>query len=124
MGLNVGGVDPDLPKMKKRLAKNPTHCMLLIIQNKKIGTLPGAKAGEVIWYYNTDDKRNEALSSTMKTLASTNTSDCSWLPQKNALEIRDVVALIRPNRIFVMVSTLFFERTIHRYLALTRGYYF
>jgi hypothetical protein len=51
--LEQGRVDPELLKIKVKLAKNPED---YVINNptKKIGMLLGAKAGDVIWYYKTD----------------------------------------------------------------------
>lgn len=54
--LEQGRVDPDLLKIKVKLAKNPQD-YAVNSPNKKIGMLLGAKAGDVIWYYKTDEKR-------------------------------------------------------------------
>jgi DNA polymerase I len=50
--LEQGGVDPELLKIKVKLAKNPAD-YAVNNPNKKIGMLLGAKAGDLIWYYKT-----------------------------------------------------------------------
>jgi DNA polymerase, archaea type len=49
-------VEPELLKVKVKLTKNPDD-YAVNNPNKKIGTLLGAKAGDVIWYFKTDDKK-------------------------------------------------------------------
>jgi hypothetical protein len=44
-----GRVDPELLKIKVKLAKNPAD-YAVNHTNKKIGKLIGANAGDVIWY--------------------------------------------------------------------------
>jgi DNA polymerase, archaea type len=54
--LEKGRVDPELLKVKVRLTKNPED-YAVNNPNKKIGTLLDTKAGDVIWYFKTDDKK-------------------------------------------------------------------
>jgi hypothetical protein len=51
--LKQGRIDPELLKIKVKLAKDPSDYAVKN-SNKKIGMLLGAKAGDVIWYYKTD----------------------------------------------------------------------
>jgi DNA polymerase I len=51
--LEQGSVDPDLLKIKVKLAKDPAH-YAVNNPHKKIGILLGAKAGDIIWYFKTD----------------------------------------------------------------------
>jgi hypothetical protein len=51
--LEQGRIDPELLKIKVKLAKDPSD-YAVNNPNKKIGMLLGAKAGDVIWYYKTD----------------------------------------------------------------------
>jgi DNA polymerase, archaea type len=53
--LENGKIDPELLKIKVKLAKNPED-YAVNNPNKKIGMLLGAKAGDVIWYFKTDSK--------------------------------------------------------------------
>jgi DNA polymerase, archaea type len=59
--LESGKIDPELLKIKVKLAKNPED-YAVNNPNKKIGILLGAKAGDVIWYFKTDgdDKKKKA----------------------------------------------------------------
>lgn len=54
--LEHGRIDPELLKIRVKLAKNPDD-YAVNNPNKKIGILLGAKAGDVIWYFKTDDKK-------------------------------------------------------------------
>jgi DNA polymerase elongation subunit (family B) len=54
--LEQGRVDPELLKIKVKLAKNPAD-YAVNNPNKKIGMLLGAKACDVIWYFKTDSKK-------------------------------------------------------------------
>jgi len=54
--LENGKIDPELLKIKIKLAKNPED-YAVNNPNKKVGTLLGAKAGDIIWYFKTDDKK-------------------------------------------------------------------
>jgi DNA polymerase I len=51
--LENGKIDPELLKIKVKLAKD-TADYAVNNPNKKIGMLLGAKAGDIIWYYKTD----------------------------------------------------------------------
>jgi DNA polymerase elongation subunit (family B) len=55
--LENGRIDPKLLKIRVKLSKNPED-YAVNSPNKKIGTLLGAKAGDVIWYFKTDDKKS------------------------------------------------------------------
>jgi DNA polymerase I len=46
-------IDPELLKIRVKLSKDPAD-YAVNNPNKKIGALLGAKAGDVVWYYNTD----------------------------------------------------------------------
>jgi DNA polymerase elongation subunit (family B) len=53
-------INPELLKIKVRLAKDPAH-YAVNNPNKKIGILLRAKAGDIIWYFKTDgDKKKKA----------------------------------------------------------------
>jgi DNA polymerase elongation subunit (family B) len=54
-------IDPELLKIKVKLAKDPAH-YTVNNPNKKIGILLGAKAGDIIWYFKTDisEKKKKA----------------------------------------------------------------
>src|SRR5919109_1000941 len=54
--LERGRIDPELLKINVRLSKHPDE-YAVNNPNKKIGMLLGAKAGDVIWYFKTDDKK-------------------------------------------------------------------
>jgi DNA polymerase elongation subunit (family B) len=54
--LEGGKIDPELLKIKVKLAKNPEDYAVNNL-NKKVGTLLGAKAGDIIWYFKTDGKK-------------------------------------------------------------------
>jgi DNA adenine methylase Dam len=54
--LENGKIDPELLKIKVKLAKDPVD-YAVNNPNKKIGMLLGAKAGDIIWYYKTDGKK-------------------------------------------------------------------
>jgi DNA polymerase elongation subunit (family B) len=54
--LENGKIDPELLKIKVKLAKNPED-YAVNNPNKKIGMLLGAKTGDVIWYFKTDSKK-------------------------------------------------------------------
>jgi DNA polymerase I len=54
--LESENIDPELLKIKVKLAKNPAD-YAVNNPNKKIGMLLGAKAGDVIWYFKTDGKK-------------------------------------------------------------------
>jgi hypothetical protein len=51
-----GKIDTQLLKIKVKLAKDPAE---YAVNNpkKKIGMLLGAKAGDIIWYFKTDEKK-------------------------------------------------------------------
>ncbi|MDQ3969575.1 MAG: hypothetical protein M3275_14420, partial [Thermoproteota archaeon] len=51
-------IDPELLKIKVKLAKDPTHYTVNNL-NKKIGMLLGAKAGDIIWYFKTDSSEKK-----------------------------------------------------------------
>ncbi len=51
--LEQGRVDPELLKIRVKMAKDPED-YAVNNPNKKIGTLLGAKAGDIIWYFKTD----------------------------------------------------------------------
>jgi DNA polymerase elongation subunit (family B) len=52
--LENSNIDPELLKIRVKLAKDPAQ-YVVNNPNKKIGMLLGAKAGDIIWYYKTDD---------------------------------------------------------------------
>jgi DNA polymerase, archaea type len=52
--LDKGNIDPELLKIKVKLAKDPAD-YAVNNPNKKIGILLGAKAGDIIWYFKMDD---------------------------------------------------------------------
>jgi DNA polymerase, archaea type len=54
--LEQGRIDPELLKIKVKLAKDPED-YAVNNPNKKIGMSLGAKAGDIIWYFKTDDKK-------------------------------------------------------------------
>jgi DNA polymerase elongation subunit (family B) len=56
--LKQGKIDPELLKIKVKLAKDPAN-YAVNNPNKKIGMLLGAKAGDVIWYFKTDDDSSD-----------------------------------------------------------------
>jgi DNA adenine methylase Dam len=58
--LESGKVDPELLKIKVKLAKDPAD-YAVNNPNKKIGMLLGAKAGDVIWYFKTDGKKGGSV---------------------------------------------------------------
>jgi hypothetical protein len=55
--LEQGRIGPELLKIRVKLAKDPEDYDAINNPNKKIGMLLGAKAGDVIWYFNTDDNK-------------------------------------------------------------------
>ncbi len=59
--LEQGRIDPELLKIRVKLAKDPED-YAVNNPNKKIGMLLGVKAGDVIWYYKTDDKKKGGTS--------------------------------------------------------------
>jgi len=56
--LESGKIDPELLKIKVKLAKDPVD-YAVNNPNKKVGMLLGAKAGDVIWYFKTDGDKKE-----------------------------------------------------------------
>jgi DNA polymerase elongation subunit (family B) len=59
--LEQGRIDPELLKIKVKLSRDPVDYAVKN-PNKKIGLLIGAKAGDVIWYFKTDDKKKGGVS--------------------------------------------------------------
>lgn len=82
--LEQGKIDPELLKIKLKLAKDPADYAVNNL-NKKIGMLVGAKAGDIIWYFKTDNKKME-FQLTLKKLAFANTKKCLWLQSKMHLK--------------------------------------
>lgn len=83
--LESGQVDPERLKIWIKLSKNlqdytGNH------PNKKIGMLLGAKAGDVIWYFKTDDKK-AAVSIKPEDIGITKYKEMLMATMKEALEI-------------------------------------
>jgi DNA polymerase, archaea type len=83
--LENGRVDPELLKVKVKLTKNPEDYAVNNL-NKKIGTLLGAKAGDVIWYFKTDDMR-DGVSINSQDIGITKYKEMLMATVKDALEI-------------------------------------
>jgi DNA polymerase I len=78
-------IDPELLKVRVRLIKNPED-YAVNNPNKKIGILLGAKAGDVIEYFKTDDK-NEKVSIKPEDIGITKYKYMLMATVKDALEI-------------------------------------
>jgi DNA polymerase elongation subunit (family B) len=82
MDLEQGRVDPELLKIKVKLAKNPED-YAVNNPNKKIGILLGAKAGNVIWYFKSD----KGVSINLDKISIPNYKEMLMATVKDALEI-------------------------------------
>jgi DNA polymerase elongation subunit (family B) len=92
--LEQGRVDPELLKIKVKLAKNPAD-YAVNNPNKKIGILLGAKAGDVIWYYKTDDKMKGRISINNQDISISKYKEMLMATVKDALEILGYVSIER-----------------------------
>jgi len=63
--LEQGRIDPELLKIRVKLAKDPAD-YAVNNPNKKIGMLLRAKAGDVIWYFKTDVDKNKKAGFSIK----------------------------------------------------------
>ena len=81
-----GSIDPELLKIKVKLAKYPAD-YAVNNPNKKIGMLLGAKAGDVIWYFKTDDKKNGGVSINPQEIGISKYKEMLMATVKDALEI-------------------------------------
>jgi DNA polymerase, archaea type len=84
--LEKGRVEPELLKVKVKLTKNPED-YAVNNPNKKIGTLLGSKAGDVIWYFKTDDKKKASVSIKPEDIGITKYKQMLMTAVKDALEI-------------------------------------
>lgn len=89
--LESGKIDPDLLKIRVKLAKNPSD-YAVNNPNKKIGMLLGAKAGDVIWYFKTNDDGSDKKKKAGVSINPQETGVCKYKEMlmstvKDALEI-------------------------------------
>jgi len=90
-GLESGKIDPELLKIRVKLAKDPSD-YAVNNPNKKIGMLLGAKAGDVIWYFKTDDdgsdkKKKARVSTNPREIGVCKYKEMLLTTVKDALEI-------------------------------------
>jgi DNA polymerase I len=83
--LEKGRVDYELLKVKVKLSKDPAD-YAVNNPSKKIGALLGAKAGDVIWYFKTDDKK-AGVSINPEDIGITKYKEMLMATVKDALEI-------------------------------------
>ena len=83
--LEQGRIDPELLKIKVKLAK--TLQSTFNNPNKTIGMLPGSKAGDVIWYYKTDDKKKAGVSINPKEISVGKYKEMLMATAEDALDI-------------------------------------
>jgi DNA polymerase, archaea type len=94
--LESGKIDPDLLKIRVKLAKDPSD-YAVNNPNKKIGMLLGAKAGDVIWYFKTDD--DDSDKKTKKARVSTNPREIGVCKYKEMLmsTVKDALEILGYN---------------------------
>src|SRR5215216_4913754 len=84
--LESGKIDPELLKIKVKLAKDPVD-YAVNNPNKKVGMLLGAKAGDVIWYFKTDgDKKEGRVSINPQEIGINKYKEMLMATVKNAIE--------------------------------------
>jgi DNA polymerase elongation subunit (family B) len=84
--LEQGRVDPELLKIMVKLAKDPVD-YAVNNPNKKIGMLLGAKAGDVIRYFKTDNNKGGVITINPEEIDSEKYKEMLMATVKDALEI-------------------------------------
>jgi DNA polymerase elongation subunit (family B) len=95
--LESGKIDPELLKIRVKLAKNPAD-YAVNNPNKKIGTLLGAKAGDIIWFYKTDDKNKGRVSINPEEISICKYKEMLMNTVKDAIEVLGCSSVARSQK--------------------------